>query len=81
MPASCVKPYIKRGKNDEVGEQAICEAVTRPTVRFVEVKGVEQKSGLMVHRTRELMVKQRTMLVNSFDSSRHARTGGGFWLR
>jgi len=65
MPASYVKPYIKRGKNDEVDAEAICEAVTRPTMRFVEVKSVEQQSGLMLHRTRELLVKQRTMLVNA----------------
>lgn len=65
MPASYVKPYIKRNKNDAVDAEAICEAVTRPTMRFVEVKSVEQQSGLMLHRTRELLVKQRTMLINS----------------
>lgn len=65
MPASYVKPYIKRGKNDEVDAEAICEAVARPTMRFVEIKSVEQQSALMLHRTRELLVKQRTMLVNS----------------
>lgn len=65
MPASYVKPYVKRGKNDVVDAEAICEAVTRPTMRFVEVKSVEQQSGLMLHRTRELLVKQRTMLINS----------------
>jgi transposase len=65
MPTSYVKPYVKRGKNDAVDAEAICEAVSRPTMRFVEIKSVEQQSGLMLHRTRELFVRQRTMLVNS----------------
>lgn len=65
MPTSYVKPYVKRGKNDVADAEAICEAVTRPTMRFVEIKSIEQQSGLMMHRTRELLVKQRTMLINS----------------
>ena len=65
MPAAYVKPYVKRGKNDEVDAEAICEAVTRPTIRFVPVKSAEQQSILMLHRTRDLFVRQRTMLVNS----------------
>ena len=65
MPAGYVKPYVKRGKNDEVDAEAICEAVTRPTMRFVPVKTAEQQSILMLHRTRDLFVRQRTMLVNS----------------
>ncbi len=65
MPAAYVKPYVKRGKNDEVDAEAICEAVTRPTMRFVPVKSAEQQSILMRHRTRDLFVRQRTMLVNS----------------
>ncbi len=60
-----VKPYIKRGKNDAVDAEAICEAVTRPTMRFVPIKSVDQQSVLMVHRTRSLLIKQRTMLVNA----------------
>lgn len=56
-----MKPYVKRGKNDE----AICEAVTRPTMRFVPIKSAEQQSILMLHRPRDLFVRQRTMLVNS----------------
>jgi transposase len=60
-----VKPYVKRGKNDEVDAEAICEAVARPTMRFVPVKSAEQQSILMLHRTRDLFVRQRTMLVNS----------------
>lgn len=65
MPAAYVKPYIKRGKNDEVDAEAICEAVTRPTMRFVPIKSTEQQAVLMLHRTRDLLVRQRTMLVNS----------------
>ena len=65
MPPHYVKPYVKRGKNDASDAAAICEAVTRPTMRFVSVKGMEQQSVLMLHRTRELLVRQRTMLINA----------------
>jgi len=65
MPANYVKPYVKRNKNDARDAAAICEAVTRPTMRFVAVKSPEQQSLLMVHRTRALLVRQRTMLVNA----------------
>ncbi len=65
MPPHYVKPYVKRGKNDAADAAAICEAVTRPSMRFVSVKGMEQQSVLMLHRTRELLVRQRTMLVNA----------------
>ena len=65
MPARYVKPYVKRNKNDAADAEAICEAVQRPTMRFVPVKTREQQSLLMLHRTRELLVKQRTMLVNA----------------
>lgn len=65
MPASYVKPYVKRGKNDAVDAEAICEAVTRPTMRFVPVKSRDQQSVLMVQRTRALLIRQRTMLVNA----------------
>lgn len=60
MPTSYVKPYVKRGKNDAVDAEAICEAVTRPSMRFVPVKTAEQQSILMLHRTRDLLVRQRT---------------------
>jgi transposase len=60
-----VKAYVKRGKNDAADAEAICEAVQRPTMRFVSVKSAEQQSVLMLHRTRELLVRQRTMLVNA----------------
>ena len=56
--------YVKRGKNDAVDAEAICEAVTRPTMRFVVMKSAEQQAALSLHRTRNLLVKQRTQLVN-----------------
>ena len=65
MPAHYVKAYVKRGKNDAADAEAICEAVQRPTMRFVSLKSTEQQSMLMLHRTRELLVRQRTMLVNA----------------
>ena len=65
MPPRYVKPYVKRSKNDAADAEAICEAVRRPTMRFVAVKSAEQQSILMLHRTRELLVRQRTMLVNA----------------
>ena len=63
--ARYVKPYVKRNKNDAADAEAICEAVTRPTMRFVEVKTEEQQSVLMLHRTRQLFVRQRTTLINA----------------
>jgi len=65
MPPHYVKPYVKRSKNDATDAAAICEAVTRPTMRFVSIKSVDQQSVLMLHRTRELLVRQRTMLINA----------------
>jgi transposase len=65
MPARYVKAYVKRNKNDAADAEAICEAVTRPTMRYVPVKTVEQQSVLMLHRTRALFVRQRTTLINA----------------
>jgi transposase len=65
MPPVYVKAYVKRNKNDAADAEAICEAVTRPTMRFVPVKDVDQQSILMLHRARNLLVRQRTMLVNA----------------
>ena len=65
MPPHYVKPYVKRNKNDAADAEAICEAVGRPTMRFVAVKSAERQSVLMLHRTRELLVRQRTMLANA----------------
>ena len=59
-----MKPYVKRGKTDAGDAEAICEAVTRPTMRFVPVKSAEQQAALALHRTRDLLVRQRTQLVN-----------------
>jgi transposase len=65
MPPAYVKAYVKRNKNDAADAEAICEAVTRPSMRFVPVKDVDQQSVLMMHRARNLLVRQRTMLVNA----------------
>jgi len=65
MPPGYVKAYVKRNKNDAADAEAICEAVTRPTMRFVPVKTADQQAVLMLHRARNLLVRQRTMLVNA----------------
>ena len=65
MPPAYVKAYVKRNKNDAADAEAICEAVTRPSMRFVPVKDADQQSVLMLHRARNLLVRQRTMLVNA----------------
>jgi transposase len=65
MPPSYVKAYLKRSKNDANDAAAICEAVTRPSMRFVPAKSEQQQSGLMLHRGRQLLVRQRTMLSNA----------------
>jgi transposase len=65
MPAQYVKPYVKRGKNDSADAEAICEAVTRPTMRFVAVKTPEQQSVMMLHRVRLMLNRQRTQLSNA----------------
>ena len=57
MPPAYVKPYVKRGKTDAADAEAICEAVTRPTMRFVAIKSAEQQSILALHRTRALLVR------------------------
>ena len=64
MPPAYVKPYVKRGKTDAADAEAVCEAVRRPTMRFVPVKSPEQQAALSMHRARNLLVKQRTQLVN-----------------
>ena len=65
MPPAYVKPYVKRGKTDAADAAAIAAAVTRPTMRFVAVKSVDQQAVLMLHKGRELLVRQRTMLINA----------------
>ena len=65
MPPAYVKPYVKRQKNDAADAEAICEAVTRATMRFVPTKTPEQQSCLMLHRTRHLFIRQQTAVINS----------------
>jgi transposase len=65
MPPAYVKPYVKRHKNDAADAEAICEAVTRPNMRFVPTKTPEQQSCLMLHRTRHLFIRQQTAVINS----------------
>ena len=68
MPPGYVKPYVKRGKNDAADAEAICEAMTRPTMRFVPVKSAQQQASGMVYKVRELLVRQRTQTVNALRS-------------
>jgi transposase len=65
MPAKDVKAYVKRNKNDAADAEAICEAVRRPTMRFVPVKSAEQQGQLMQHRARDLLMRQRTQVINA----------------
>jgi transposase len=65
MPPAYVKPYVKRQKNDATDAEAICEAVTRANMRFVETKTPEQQSCLMLHRTRHLFIRQQTAAINA----------------
>jgi transposase len=78
-----VKPYVKRQKNDAADAEAICEAVGRPNMRFVPIKTEDQQAALMLHRTRELLIRQKGMLINSLRAllaefgivAAHGRTG------
>jgi transposase len=65
MPPAYVKPYVKRQKNDATDAEAICEAVSRPNMRFVETKTPEQQSCLVLHRTRHLFIRQQTAVINA----------------
>ena len=65
MPAKDVKAYVKRNKNDAADAEAICEAVRRPTMRFVRAKSAEQQGRLMQHRARDLLLRQRTQTINA----------------
>lgn len=65
MPPAYVEAYLRRQKNDAADAEAICEAVRRPTMRFVPVKSAERQAVLVLHRSRELLVRQRTMLINA----------------
>ena len=68
IPPAYVKAYVRRQKNDAADAQAICEAVSRPTMRFVPIKTAERQSVLVLHRSRDLLVRQRTMLINAVRS-------------
>jgi transposase len=65
MRPTSTKGYVKRGKTDAADAEAICEAVTRPSMRFVPIKSAEQQGALMLHRTRDLLIRQRTQLINA----------------
>uniref|UniRef100_UPI0035C9E9CB hypothetical protein n=1 Tax=uncultured Sphingomonas sp. TaxID=158754 RepID=UPI0035C9E9CB len=65
MPPAYVKPYVKRGKTDAADTVATCDAVTRPTMRFVAMKPVERQAALMFYQSRDLKVRQRTMLISA----------------
>ena len=65
MPPTYVTPYVKRHKNDAIDAEAICEAVTRPNMRFVATKTREQQSCLTLHRTRHLLIRQQTSVINA----------------
>jgi len=65
MPPAYVKPYVKRQKNDAADAEAICEAVTRANMRFVDTKTSEQQSGMVLHRTRHLCMRQQTSVINA----------------
>jgi len=65
MPPAYVKPYVKRHKSDAVDAEAICEAVTRPSMRFVATKTPEQQSCLTLHRARHLFIRQQTSVINA----------------
>jgi len=65
LPPQYIKPYVKRGKNDAIDAAAICEAMSRPSMRFVPIKSAERQAALMLLSSRDLLIKQRTMLLNA----------------
>ena len=76
MPPAYVKPYVKRHKNDATDAEAICEAVTRPNMRFVATKTPEQQSCLTLHRTRHLFIRQQTSAIRSKHCPTVLQVGG-----
>ncbi len=74
MPPAYVKPYVKRGKTDAADAEAICEAVTRPTMRFVAIKSPEQQSILALHRSRDLLIRQLTQRDCQTNPNRSAKS-------
>lgn len=81
MPPAYVKAYVKRGKTDAADAEAIAEAVARPTMRFVAVKSKAQQAVLMLHKTRDLLICQRTMLINALRRHLGVCRGGRRQLR
>src|SRR3974377_1694888 len=83
MPAKDVKAYIKRNKNDAADAEEMCEAGRRPAMRFVQIKSAEQQGQLMQHRARDLLMRQRTQVINAMRAhlaelgipARHGREG------
>src|SRR3546814_20018947 len=73
MPAAYVKAYLKRGKNDARDAEASCEAVCRPTMRYVAIKSVEQQCGRAIERARDLLVRPRTQQANSVRGKQNGR--------
>src|SRR5437762_940943 len=65
IPPHYFNAYVTRNKNDAADAEAICEAATRPSMRLVPVKSIRQQGTLMLHRSRELLIRQRTMLINA----------------
>jgi transposase len=65
IPPAYVKPFVKRQKNGAIDAEAICEAAQRPSMRFVAVKSEHQQAAGLVFRTRDLLVRQRTQLINA----------------
>ena len=64
IPPAYAKAYVRRNKNDAADAAAICEAVSRPSMRFVEIKSEAQQAAAGIHKVREMLMKQRTMLIN-----------------
>ena len=79
MPPAYVKPYVKRQKNDAADAEAICEAVTRPNMRFVPTKTPERQSCLTLHRTRHLFIRQQTAVINSIRAYCRVRDRRAGW--
>ena len=77
MPPAYVKPYVTRGKTDAAGAEAICEAVTRPTMRFVPVKSADRQADLLDHKARDFLVRQRTQIETR--SKRISASSGSSW--
>ena len=69
IPPLYIKPYVKRGKNDAIDAEAICEAMSRPGMHFVPVKSRDEQAALMLLKVRDLLMKQRTMLTNAISRS------------